>query len=265
MNTKTNYIESKPNLDFQNTFYSIWYQTVNARNVDFLQPVFPDGCVEIVWRNHKPPVVAGVRRTFKQKKLTQGLNLAGIRFLPGQAGSLLGVPLSEITDREVPLHDIIGSSTITEPLHSIQKSAIEIHSEMNFRIKSMMMNRNACANIEHISTAILWLAKYSSGEIKHLANSLETNERALHRQFARHVGIGPKLFQRIVRFQKFLYSVRNQQRINLAMIALDLGYSDQAHLNRECRELSGRSPLELIEDSHSTLAMSDLFNTNSKR
>jgi AraC-like DNA-binding protein len=110
--------------------------------------------------------------------------------------------------------------------------------------------------------AIRWLARHPDGQIRRLAVELGLSERHFHRQFSAAVGYGPKLLQRIVRFQRFLELAGRPGAPGLAMLAADLGYADQAHLHRECREFSGRSPSQLLADSHCALAMSDLFNTD---
>ena len=49
---------------------------------------------------------------------------------------------------------------------------------------------------------------------------------------------------RVLRFQRFLQL--SGERADLARLALDAGYADQAHLTRETRRLSGRTPAELV-------------------
>jgi transcriptional regulator GlxA family with amidase domain len=65
-----------------------------------------------------------------------------------------------------------------------------------------------------------------------------------HRQFIRlfsqAVGLGPKLYCRLQRFQKTLPML--QGPLGLAAVAMEAGYSDQPHLNREFREFAGLSP-----------------------
>jgi AraC-like DNA-binding protein len=68
--------------------------------------------------------------------------------------------------------------------------------------------------------------------------------RQLRRRFADAVGYGPKTLQRILRFQRFLLLAEDTQ--NLARLALEAGYADQAHLTRECRRLSGLPPAALL-------------------
>ena len=84
--------------------------------------------------------------------------------------------------------------------------------------------------------------------IRELTGMLDICERQLRRRFSDAVGYGPKMFARIVRLQQFrTFAVQaSQKQMNLAALAFDLGYADQAHMTREIGELSGFSPLHLL-------------------
>jgi AraC-like DNA-binding protein len=58
------------------------------------------------------------------------------------------------------------------------------------------------------------------------------------------VGYGPKLLQRVLRFQAFLAACGDAAP-GLAELAVEAGYADQAHLGRETRALAGLTPTEL--------------------
>ena len=72
-------------------------------------------------------------------------------------------------------------------------------------------------------------------------------ERQLRRRFRAAVGYGPKVLERVVRFQGFLGRARScGPDEGLAQLALVSGYADQAHLSRECRRLAGKPPSALL-------------------
>jgi AraC-like DNA-binding protein len=60
--------------------------------------------------------------------------------------------------------------------------------------------------------------------------------------FTQQVGITPKLFCRIQRFQSALNLIQHRQRHNWTQLALACGYYDQAHFANEFRVFSGLSP-----------------------
>jgi AraC-like DNA-binding protein len=51
---------------------------------------------------------------------------------------------------------------------------------------------------------------------------------------------------RVVRFRRFIAAAHEQPAAGLAQLAAEVGYADQSHLNRECRELAGATPSELL-------------------
>lgn len=260
MSFTTNYREYAPDRRLSDFLVCIWSQTVDRTNAGFMQPVFPDGCVDILWRDEEAPVVVGAMTGYRQAALKAGLRLFGLRLIPGQAESLLGLPASEITDLEVPLRDISGPGKHAEPLSRGGRS--RVRGELFARTLALFQRDRFAARDAWIHTAVSWLANRPGGKIKQLAGVLGVSERQLNRRFTAGVGYGPKLFQRILRFQRLLDLAGRPEAPGLAFLAMDAGYADQAHMNRECRELAGRSPAGLLAQSHSALAMSDLFNTN---
>ena len=75
------------------------------------------------------------------------------------------------------------------------------------------------------------------------------SERALQRRFAHDVGYGPKVLQRVLRFQRFMRELA-APRVELARAGLLAGYADQSHLSRETRRLAGLSPRQLTHWQH---------------
>jgi AraC-like DNA-binding protein len=77
--------------------------------------------------------------------------------------------------------------------------------------------------------------------------------RRLHREMTETCGYGAKTLQRIVRLQRTLRLARQRalahRRPTLAMLALDAGYADQAHMTRDFRDLTGYTPRELLARS----------------
>jgi AraC-like DNA-binding protein len=85
-----------------------------------------------------------------------------------------------------------------------------------------------------------------------LADALAVSERQLLRRFRAAVGYGPRTLARVLRFQRFLAIAwapagdGEDRRRDLALLAAELGFADQAHLTRECRRLAGTTPARLL-------------------
>jgi methylphosphotriester-DNA--protein-cysteine methyltransferase len=84
--------------------------------------------------------------------------------------------------------------------------------------------------------------------VRSLAADLGLSERQLRRRCHAAVGYGPKTLDRVLRFRRFLDLAGADPGRDLALLALDAGYADQAHLTRECSRLAGLTPAALMRD-----------------
>jgi AraC-like DNA-binding protein len=81
-------------------------------------------------------------------------------------------------------------------------------------------------------------------DVATVADDLAISERQLRRRFHAAVGYGPKTLGRILRFRRAVREIE-RGRTDLAALALDAGYADQAHLSRETTRLAGLPPARL--------------------
>jgi len=205
--------------------------------------VVPDGCADIVWQHAGGDVtafVAGPDSRVQFAELPAGARMAGVRFAPGVAASVLGVPLDEVRDRRVPLGEL-WSGTIAGEL--AERAAMSGE-------PAVVLAAAAQARIteppDAATDAIVRTLERASGTgvIAILAGELGLSERQLHRRCLTMFGYGPKTLQRVLRFQRALRLARRGGR--LAEVAAVSGYADQAHLARETRRLAGVPLTQLV-------------------
>lgn len=82
--------------------------------------------------------------------------------------------------------------------------------------------------------------------IHELAATLSYSERHIHRLFLAHMGYSPKLYSRIIRFQSAMTEMMASPERNNSDFIKHLGYSDQAHFQREFKEFTGLTPRQFI-------------------
>lgn len=238
----------------------VWTQTIGPGDSPCTVDVLPDGCIDIVWVGQAPPVIAGPATAAQAVKLPPGSQLVGVRFRPGRARSVLGVPAAELRDRMVQLEALWGAEAlrITEPLHNLSSLPARLA-----LIETALIPR--CPDVEtparSLQAAIAMFSRDPDASVEAIAGTLGISARQLQRRFVEAVGYGPKRFQRIVRLQRLLACTRRNAAQSLAALALEVGYADQSHMTREVRELAGTVPRELLGRFDSTLVMSDLFKT----
>lgn len=259
---ESTYRERLPPAALSGHVLCVWSQVIGAGQQARRHRVLPDGCADLVWIGEAPPVVAGPARGPVVVALAPRTIVVGIRLRPGAVPGVLGLPASELLDRDTPLVEIWGQAATDladrvgeQPTVAGRQAAAEV----------ALIGRLGSARTpdQAILAASRWLARHPNARVATLARALEVGERRLHRRFTAAVGYGPKTFQRVMRLQRLLALARRQPqgRASLATLAADAGYADQAHLARELRALSGETAAVLLPNAASTLELSELFKT----
>jgi AraC-like DNA-binding protein len=73
------------------------------------------------------------------------------------------------------------------------------------------------------------------------------SQRHFIQVFQDEVGMAPKLFCRVLRFQKVIKTIRKMEAVDWTDVALSCGYFDQSHFNHDFREFSGLTPTEYLK------------------
>ncbi len=203
--------------------------------------IFPDGCVDIVWRGDAL-VVAGPATGPLSSDVPLGVPVFGVRFRVGAAGAALGLPAGELLDEiSVPLAELWGVECEERVALGGVAALVEV-------VREHLVD----APLDPLARAAALGVARPFARVAELGPSLGLSERQLRRRFADAVGYGPKTLARVLRFQRFLALAsengagRWRSGDGLAGLAFEAGYADQAHLTRECRRLSGRTPSELV-------------------
>jgi AraC-like DNA-binding protein len=168
-----------------------------------------------------------------------------VRMTPLGARRLLGLPMSELTGRTVELADVLPeTSELGERLREAEEWGDRFALLEAFLTARFTDSRPTLPEIDWS-----WQHLYrSSGQapIGRLADELGWSHRRLIRTFREQVGLAPKALARVIRFDRAVAALRAPGSRGLAAIAFDCGYSDQAHLNREFRELAGLRPTDFL-------------------
>jgi AraC-like DNA-binding protein len=220
-----------------------WLRELPAGDATDSTLVLPDGCVDVLWRDGEL-VVAGIDRTAWWSPVRAGSTIAGIRLRPGIAGSVFGVPASELLDVRVPLQEILGSasSEFTERL-----AGAPGHDAEHLLLEGLVASAIADRSPDPLVLAATRRLGFPGSRVDELADALGISERQLRRRFHQSVGYGPKTLDRILRFRRLVSQARavSGGEVDLARLAADLGYADQAHMTRDCVRLTGMPPAQL--------------------
>jgi AraC-like DNA-binding protein len=209
--------------------------------------VLPDGCMDIVWRQGRGVIVAGPDTAAVPASREPGSTVVGVRFRPGAGPAMLGLAASELRDLRVPLAEVWGDDA--ERLEESLDAAPD--SPARLRLLQAELERRlvrARSPDPLVAAAVVRLYSNDPGRVSAIADALGISERQLRRRFHAAVGYGPKTLARVLRFQRVLAlaSRRGAARGDLARLALDAGYADQAHMTAEVTRLTGEPPSRLL-------------------
>ena len=164
-----------------------------------------------------------------------------LRLTPLGAHRLLGVPMSELANQTVELEQVLPQTReLGERLREARR-----WSQRFDLVDSFLTRRLADSRPTHPGIEWSWHHLYNThgrAPIGEIAEALGWSHRRLIARFREQIGLTPKLLARVIRFDRAVTAIRASGVRGLAEIAFECGYSDQAHLNREFRELAGTSP-----------------------
>ncbi len=109
---------------------------------------------------------------------------------------------------------------------------------------------DANCNYQRTHHAIRQIINQPQIEVNTLAESACLGYRQFKRIFTKHVGMSPKEYYRVVRFQRVLYLLQNNPEIEIADLTYSCGFYDPSHLVKDFKEFSGCSPTQYLS-SHS--------------
>jgi AraC-like DNA-binding protein len=228
----------------------LWTQTIGAGDGTYEHPVLPDGCADIVSINGAL-VVVGPATTAVTERLAPGSVVVGVRFRTGAAPPLLGVSAAELLDREVGPADIWGraGTTLADRCGDASGGA-EVRERLGAVVDSLLDRLDDAPAVDPVATrAASMLAAPPGAPVRDLARRFDLSERQLRRRIEAAVGYPPRTLARILRFQRFLGAARSSGSSghDLARLAVEAGYADQAHLTRDSRRLAGLPPGALLD------------------
>lgn len=185
-------------------------------------------------------VVAGLRSRYYIKDICRPVRTVGALLQPGLAGSLFGVNAQELAERHISIHELWGQDSVDllERLHH----AGTLQQQLNV-FESHLESKIPPHNSIHPAVAYALKVIPASGNIGKIVKETGYSHKHFIELFRTAVGQSPGLYFRILRFQQALKGLI-ESSASLIDIALQADYSDQAHFNREFRDIAGITPGE---------------------
>lgn len=226
--------------------------------------IVPSGTVELVINLHEDEVriydlaqpqrckrfagavVSGPYRGCIVVDTLEHASIIGAHFRPGGAIPFFNVSVNELADSHVGLEALWGAAAakLRERLCAA-RTPPERFSLLENALTARLFDRR-----ENHYAVRFALGTFTSTDseltIGRIAQRIGLSQRRFIQVFKQEVGMSPKLFCRVRRFQHVLESVREQAAPDWARLALDHGYFDQSHFIRDFRILCGLTPTEYV-------------------
>lgn len=249
------YNERRPVAALVQLVSSVWVQQVAPDAAPYPHRNVPNGSVEVICPVGGVPRIVGPLTRPMVRLLAPGSTVVGLRFHPGAAAGVLGVPPSELVDLELDAGELWGHPAVALGERVASSASPEQAAAL---VQQLVVGRLAAAADPDplVAETVRRLGPWRADDVGSLRSSLSISERQLRRRCQAAIGVAPKTLQRMLRFQGFLALVqfalsrgRNPASDGLAALAADAGYADQAHLTRECVRLTGVTPRTFLRQT----------------
>lgn len=219
---------------------------------------FPIGCPQLIFhrrsRFYIPELEAEQARfsisgqvNFPARVQSSGdVETIVVVFHPHAIGTVFNIPVSSFYNQEIDGYSL-GDKSLNILADEVLNAEDSI--EAVKLIEQWLLLRLAepgIYNFKRVGASLKHLFLDNAINVERMAQLACLSRKQFERVFFNAVGMKPKEYSNVARFQKSLWLMQNGNR-NFADIAYTCGYADQSHFIRECRRYSGTTPAELLK------------------
>jgi AraC-like DNA-binding protein len=266
------YVEHKPSKRLAKYIKCFWtLEKSKSLMQNPSEPIVPDGCLELIFnlsdsfRRHRrdgiietqpKTIMIGQMKGYTMIEPSGCIKLFGIRFQSAGAYPFFKFPLFVMTNSMESLELIWGQEgrIIEEQVNEAQTTEERILIIENTLLKILAAGKGFDPAFEAATKVIIENKGLIS--IERITEIVSIKSRRLERKFQQSLGITPKVFSRIIRFQNLMKTLKKEKMSRLLDTAFSFGYYDQSHLNHDFKEFSGKSPSAFFGDEYQ---LSELF------
>lgn len=227
-------------------------------SIDFIskERVFPCGNATLVFHYGSPSkfqkknsseyiepniVICGQQTNYYDLSLSGKTGMILIVFKPHGVKSFFNFPITELLNENLSLQDLANNDAIelNDKLFNSSTNDQRINHLENFLIQRLIQNED----FDRVDHAVKMI-KNSKGQIKthEIAQEVCLGIKQFERIFSKHVGLNPKKFTSIIRFQNVIQMKRKYKTSNMYQLAFDNGYYDQSHFIHDFKSLTDLTP-----------------------
>lgn len=228
----------------------------------YVHRIIPNGLTELIfYLSSKPKIIKndkklsdnilvnGQRDSYFDIEISEKLSLFSVYFLPHGLSMFLDLPMNEVFNQSIPLRFLFRNDVAQLEDEMLKaKTTIE-----KVTIMERFLMKKLCLKKEYEykrMTHGIDIINRSKGiiKIKELASELCLSRRQFERTFLSSIGLSPKQFLKIVRFQNAIQNKKEHSNTSLTRLAVNCGYYDQSHMIEDFQYFSGLSPKKYFRD-----------------
>lgn len=270
------YTQQTPPADLRAWIRLVWTLSIDTSAPGDPEPVIPDGCPEMIFNLGDPfqhrsagsdefrvqpaCIVNGQLRSAVALRSLGVVKLVGIRLQPWALGSVAGVPANLLTDNWLSLETVSSQMMPDLRDHLLSMSETEnVVAVVAHHFRLMIARRREPDSrlrqiVRHVGGSSI------TASATQIGTAMGLSERTLQRMFATEVGLSAKQFGKVLRVQQAVRIRQSGDSHTWGRAAVEVGYYDQSHFNKDFRAVVGCAPTELIVEAESFTEafMSDL-------
>jgi AraC-like DNA-binding protein len=197
-------------------------------------------------RSYGTAVLSGARSNCFTIDCDQQERIIGVQFAPGGAFPFFPMPISELEDASSDMADLWGR----EAAWTRERVLAAQTPRAMLQVLAKCLEEQLCfahRNSRQLHPAVVYMAGEldicrGPARVQAVMGKIGMSQRRIAQLFHEQVGVSPKTFHRVRRFQHTLPRLRGVRQVNWADLAVDCGYYDQAHLSHDFRQIAGMTP-----------------------
>lgn len=199
-------------------------------------------------RSYRNAWISGAQSEYLVIDTAPHSSMIGAHFKPGGAAPFLGFPVNELAHRVEEIETIWGSTArlLREALLHAPDPSSKFRVLGRFLLQRL--NTESTYNPPVREALAVFMAEPQAANVEVFLRGTNISHKHFIELFRKRVGLTPKRFCRIRRFQQVLQDLQTRKEIRWADVACAGGYYDQAHLIKEFEAFCGISPMRYIND-----------------
>ncbi|WP_417236976.1 helix-turn-helix domain-containing protein [Bizionia paragorgiae] len=245
-----------PCRELEDVVQYFWSAEINCGSDNFYINTFVDDSTGIIFHHneghsvlqssdiHLPKAIIYGQITSPSASFsTSSFSVVGVLFYPYVINGLWKFAASDLTDNVQKLENVLNIGTLTDTVINTQNVMEQIQLISWFLLKFV---KRTDVNDSWVKDAVSYI-KSQNGllRVSDVSEYFKISERKLERDFKEAIGVTPKHYLQVSRFQKVLQELKKEDVGKLTALAYDYNFSDQPHFNRTFRKLSGFNPRKL--------------------